>query len=219
MALITPERLVALKANVKAECQRRKYTGSVSSYGDTAYDFTVTPSTGKMILKEHYEKIATPLNAITGDIDTNGARIISEDEISAMESKVENLKKKSLTASKANSGCAASCTGLCATSCTGSCSGSCDGSCDGDCEGCTGTCSGSCDGSCIDSCARGCSNDCSGYCTGCSGGCIEVCADSCNGTCVGGCDTSCENSTSSIHSKGSDVATGYGISGISGHAN
>ena len=193
MALITPDRLVALKAKVKAECQRRKYVGSVSSYGGTNYDFSIAAASGKIMLKEHYEKNAIPLNAITGDIDTNGARIVSDDEITAMENKVEKLSNISRWASKANSGCAASCTGLCAGSCSDSCDGSCDG-CDGTCEGtCTGcgsgcasTCEGDCIGGCGYNCWSACASDCTGKCDDtCEGGCYGSCTSVCLGDCSG----------------------------------
>lgn len=194
MALITPERLVALKAAVKAECQRRKYTGSVSSYGGTSYDFSVTPASGKMIKKEHYEKLAVPLNAITGTFETDGAKIVSDADIAAMEAKVAELAKKSTTTSKANSGCAASCTGLCTTSCSTSCSGSCEGDCDGTCDGgCTGDCDGGCygcSGSCTGGCELNCADNCVGYCESdapCQGSCVADCAQNCYHICYSDC--------------------------------
>lgn len=196
MALITPDRLVALKAKVKAECQRRKYVGSVSSYGGTNYDFSVAAASGKIMLKEHYEKNAIPLNAITGGIDTNGARIVSDAEITAMENKVEELSDISRWASKANSGCAASCTGLCAGYCDGTCDGTCDGDCDGDCDGgcygscqssCSGTCEAYCEERCSDDCIAACQFGCGDLCTGSAGAsCGNTCMDGCTGTCLGG---------------------------------
>ena len=193
MALITPDRLVALKAKVKAECQRRKYVGSVYSYGDTNYDFSVAAASGKIMLKEHYEKNAIPLNAITGDIDTNGARIVSDAEITAMENKVEELSDISRWASKANSGCAASCTGLCAGTCSDSCDGSCDGcdgTCDGSCTGCGSGCASTCEGDCIGDCGYNCWSACASDCTGkcddtCEGGCYGSCTSVCLGDCSG----------------------------------
>ena len=53
MAVIQSERFVALKARVKAECQRRNGSGSVASYGGAAYDYTTPPRQGGTVLKEH----------------------------------------------------------------------------------------------------------------------------------------------------------------------
>ena len=39
-SIVDVDRLIKLKEKVKAECLRRKYTGSVSSYGGTSYDYT-----------------------------------------------------------------------------------------------------------------------------------------------------------------------------------
>ena len=55
---------IALKARVKAECARRKYTGSVETYASSKYDYTVTPTDGGLVLPEHVNKLITPLNAI-----------------------------------------------------------------------------------------------------------------------------------------------------------
>lgn len=179
MAIITAERLTALKAKVKAECQRRKYTGSVASYGGTAYDYTDAPAAGKQIKKEHYEKLAVPVNAIVGGLPTDGARVVTEAELAAMETEVTRLAAISATAS--NAGCKASCTGLCqgacATGCGGACAGGCKGTCKTGCSGCTG-------------CGDSCSNDCDSECDGCSG-CGVGCANGCSGGCSGSCGTSC----------------------------
>ena len=197
MAIITPARLIALKKAIKDECQRRCHTGSVANYGASTYDFEYTPTSKNIIKKEHYEKNAIPLNAIVDNLDTNGARIISETEIANMESLVTKLKGISIYSSNPN--CASSCTGLCTTSCATTCSGSCDDDCNG-CTGCSGC--GGCDNTCSGSCDGSCKGDCQGNCLyTCSGSCIEVCSESCNGTCSGGCDTSCDWTTSSIHSK------------------
>ena len=67
---ISAQRCIDLKARVKKECQRRSKTGSasgsksVSSYAGSSYDYTNTPAKGGKALKEHRDKIATPLNAI-----------------------------------------------------------------------------------------------------------------------------------------------------------
>ena len=84
MAAITPERIVQLKSEVKLECQRRNRTGSVASYGGTAYDYSVQPQTGSRVLKEHYTKNATPLNAISMSLPTEAGQI-KENDIATME--------------------------------------------------------------------------------------------------------------------------------------
>ena len=55
---------IALKARVKAECARRKYTGSVETYASSAYDYTVVPTSGGVVLPEHVNKLVVPMNAI-----------------------------------------------------------------------------------------------------------------------------------------------------------
>lgn len=186
MALITPDRLVALKAKVKAECQRRNSSrGSVYNYAGTAYDFSATPTKGQVARKEHYEKNAVPLNAITGNIDVNGARVISDAEITAMENKINALKDISMTAS--NSGCGDNCTGLCHGTCTGGCYGDCSGDCDGDCDG---SCWGGCSGSCSGGCSGDCAGDCGAYCESnapCKISCVADCAQNCYHICYSDC--------------------------------
>lgn len=182
-SLITPNRFIELKAKVKTECQRRQYVGSVASYGGTDYDYSISPTSGGKIIREHYDKNADPLNAITGNFSSKSS-VIKEQDIADMEASVTNLATIDATAS--NSGCAASCTGLCQGSCTtgcsgcsGSCSGSCSGNCSGSCSGCSGRCTGGC---------SGCSGSCTGSCkNSCSGGCYLACTASCADNCVGNC--------------------------------
>lgn len=169
MALITADRFNSLKAAVKAECQRRKYTGSVEAYGGAAYDYSVTPAAGKTVGKEHSEKNVVPMNAInSGDfpIPPSYEKIITETDIAAMEAKVAAWASRGVGTAADNSAsdCAASCTGLC-HSCTGQCvSGcsSCTGSCTGGCQGCT-----SCTGGCQSGCG-GCGYACGGDCSNCA---------------------------------------------------
>lgn len=147
--LISATRFAELKAKVKAECQRRAHTGSVASYAEADYDYTDTAEAGVIIKKEHYEKNAVPLNAISGAVGVT-ANIISDAGITALEEEVDRLAAISATAS--SSGCAASCTGLCQGGCATGCSG-----CSGSCSGCSGSCSGGCKGSggtttCTDGC-------------------------------------------------------------------
>ena len=42
-----------LKASVKAEMLRRKYYGSVASYGSASYDYSTRPASGVSLLVEH----------------------------------------------------------------------------------------------------------------------------------------------------------------------
>ena len=139
MAAITPERIVQLKSEVKLECQRRNRTGSVASYGGTAYDYSVQPQTGSRVLKEHYTKNATPLNAISMSLPTEAGQI-KENDIATMEAEVSRLSSIAMTAS--NGGCRSSCTGLCQTTCTANCANDCTGGC----QGCGGNCTGGCTG-------------------------------------------------------------------------
>lgn len=56
---------VSLKARVKAEMNRRRYSGSLTSYAGTAYDYTENPTSGGVIKPEHANKLIIPVNAIT----------------------------------------------------------------------------------------------------------------------------------------------------------
>ena len=55
---------VNLKARVKAEMNRRKGTGSLTSYAGTSYDYTTTPASGGKILEEHIDKLIVPLSNV-----------------------------------------------------------------------------------------------------------------------------------------------------------
>lgn len=79
--LITVNRIIALKEKIKNECSRRSLQGSVAHYGGAAYDFTTTPVTGGLIKKEHYEKLAIPMNAINSINTPTTAGIISDANI------------------------------------------------------------------------------------------------------------------------------------------
>lgn len=168
-----------LKARVKAECQRRKYTGSVASYAGTAYDFTNPAAAGKLIRYEHYEKNAVPLTAIDGKSRTPRTRI-NQSDITEMQNSLTALEKIALTAT--STGCSASCTGLCYSGCAGTCKNQCGDQCTG-CTGCGDSCAYWC-GGCGDQC-QGCGNECSSDCTVlCATSCY---ADGCGGTCSGSC--------------------------------
>ena len=148
-----------LKAKVKAECARRKYTGSVAGYAGTSYDYTTVPAPGGAAKEEHIKKIIEPMNAIKATGYTSSTVGTSIKALNTIDANVTTYAAESITASK--SSCASSCTGLC-VNCTGSCTGSC--------TGCSGRCSGSCSGGCDDGgggCGIGCYGDCEGGCGGC----------------------------------------------------
>lgn len=166
-----------LKNEVKQECLRRKYTGSVESYGSSTYDYTV--SAGSQSLTTHYTKNATPLNAISGDITTsmNAGTKITAANMNTLINKINLLSAIAVNATA--HGCASSCTGLCSTSCGNACQGTCTGS-----SSCT--CGSNCSGSCSRGCADDCSDHCSGGCgSGCSGSSSCYCGSNCSGSCSG----------------------------------
>lgn len=205
MAMIDAARFTALKARVQAECLRRKYNGSVVDYGGVDYYFKNQPAPDTIAAEEHFEKIAVPLNAINSDKIpyTDGDRIISDEEMTAMEAAVTLFETRTMT-DRTQGDCKTSCTGACYTGCAGSCTGgcgsSCSGTCTGGCDGCSG-CSGSCRGGCR-GCGSGCASGCSGTCSGtCKGDCTMTCGyagcvGSCMGLCYNGCTTSCGSSCS-----------------------
>lgn len=198
-------KFINMKQRIKNEVNRRKYTGSVASYGTATYDYTITPAKGELVRAEHYNKIAQPLRAINQNgvapPTTAGAEISSVTTPTELDAKITLYASKPLTTSSSNSGCAASCTGLCTTACSGSCSGGCSGgcsgcsgSCSGGCSGCSGSCSGGCSG-----CGSGCSGSCSSRCTG---ACVSSCGGTCNGTCqsssTGTCQSACSTTCSGL---------------------
>ena len=224
MSIITASRLNTLKSAVKAECNRRKYTGSVTTYAGSTYNYSKTPAKNVIIEKEIYEKNAVPLNAISGDISTEvSSNIIKDSDFLKLETKVATLKKISLSAAAGATGCNASCTGLCSTSCGDSCSGctgcgsGCASTCKGDCEGsCSGGCSGSCTGceaECRDDCTAECADDCWARCADncrgdCEGDCSDACSKDCGSGCSGGCSTSCDKDCSDTCANTNNYAGG-----------
>lgn len=179
--VISASDFISLKARVKAECERRAYNGSVSSYATSAYDYTVTPTSGALPLPEHFNKIIVPMNAIvdTGRTTTQSGFLVWQlknisDSLTTLES---------IEATAASSGCKASCTGLCQGTCTTGCT------------GCTGDCGGSCVSACSNGCGSGCAHSCTGSCdTTCTGYCEESCAKNCESNCTGGCMVGCKGS-------------------------
>lgn len=160
-------KFINMKQRIKNEVNRRKYKGSVASYGTATYDYTVKPVKGELVRAEHYNKIAQPLRAInTSGVaapTTAGAEISSVTTPTELDAKITLYESKSLTAS--NHGCAASCSGLCSSTCSGGCSSGCSG-----CSGCSGSCSEGCS-----SCSGGCWSQCSDGCTSCSGSVSSEC--------------------------------------------
>ena len=173
---------IAIKARVKAECARRKYNGSVESYSQSAYDYTVTPQDGNVPLPEHFNKIIIPMNAMvdTGRSQTqNGYLVRAMNDIDSALTALESIAETA-----ASSGCKASCTGLCQGTCTTGCGGTCSGSC----TGCTATCASNCSGTCRNSCGTQCGGNCTDDCTGgCKGSCSTGCTGGCKGACKGSC--------------------------------
>ena len=188
-----------LKARVKAECLRRAHTGSVASYGGSAYDYTAVPAAGRVVKREHKAKLAEPLSAInknTIPASMASAPLVSDGEMTRMEAFVTVCEKRGKTDSTGTD-CAASCTGLC-YGCVGTCTGTCDG-----CSGCGGSCSydcWGCDGcsGCGSGCADGCDGGCDGGCSGCGSACIDDCEYDCYESCWGcyGCGAGCASTCS-----------------------
>ena len=212
-SIVDIDRLTKLKAKVKAECLRRKYTGSVENYGSSTYDFSNNPTVGGVIGREYYDKNATPLNAINNNLVpkaniTNAENVALNDEIYNMDYQVSAWMTTDKT-NKDHSDCENSCTGLC-LSCTGSCTSGCSNTCRANCandctgvcgDGCTNSCRGcgsGCSGSCYGDCDGGCKGTCSVTCgyEGCSGVCQEGCKSNCSGTCTTRCGRCGSNSCS-----------------------
>ena len=188
--IILASDFVSLKARVKAEMNRRCYSGSLTSYAGTSYDYSVTPASNGKILPEHLNKLTTPVNAISNcgiSEKQSGDVIPALDDFNTKLSSHEAFPMRG-----SGTDCASGCSGLCSSGCWNSCSG-CGGSCSYDCTGCSGTCSGGCDGSC----SGGCSTSCGGACwrDGCTSNCTAACRMDCTGgcsSCRGKCTGSCQ---------------------------
>ena len=178
-SIVDIDRLTKLKAKVKAECLRRKYTGSVENYGSSTYDFSNNPTVGGIIKREYYDKNATPLNAINNSLVpkaniTDAENVALNDEIYKMDEYVTTWMTTDPT-NKDHNDCAVSCTGLC-LSCTNSCT-----------SGCSNTCRANCANDCTGDCGDGCTN----FCKGCGGNCIGSCYGDCDSGCKGTCKVTC----------------------------
>lgn len=180
---------VSLKARVKAEMQRRKYTGSLAKYAGVEWDYIVQPTVGEKLLPEHYNKIIEPLNAIapTG-YDNAVSQGIHAIAIKAAFDKLAEYEKKSTGGA---TDCAASCSGLCYTSCGSDCSITCGG-CD---YWCSTSCSGGCDTTCTSTCQSECQAKCGGQCG-------VQCGYSCYLSCRGNCGKNCSGSSSGTSNPG-----------------
>lgn len=176
---ILASELVAIKARVKAEMLRRNQVGSLTAYGGSSYDYTVTPTAGGKILPEHWNKLITPMNAMvnTGlSTVSSGQKIPPLNTINTLLTQAEGY---SITGSSTN--CKSSCSGLCVGTCKSTCG-----------TGCASSCTGSCSGGCADNCGDGCSSSCGGHCSNdCSTACAKTCGENCSGSCKGGCGSAC----------------------------
>ena len=168
--MITAEKVIELKAKIKAEMLRRNGHGSLESYGGSSYDFTITPVKGELVKAEHGQKTVDLLLKIEDYGDLTLSKQHSKIPSSFTE---ELLTEIDRLAGETKTGLSTE-----KSSCRGDCTGLCVGSCIGKCNGCTG---------CTASCGTGCA---SGWKSGCTG--------SCNTNCTGGCDTNCTGATKQV---------------------
>ena len=155
---LTAAQFIALKNRIRAEMKRRKYCGSLESYGGTSYDFTTTPTAGGQIKTEHGQKVIDLALAVT---DVTGlAKVVRGDLLpNALDNLGSTLSGWETTGVENSwwNDCRGMCTGLCYASCfTG-------------CKGCT-SCTNYCGGGCTYSCWNGCDYGCRTGCDGCTGG-------------------------------------------------
>lgn len=179
----------SLKAEIKAEVQRRNQSGSTAAYAGAEYDYTVAPAPDTPIRGEHLQKVLEPMKAINPDGLPEYPGELKQSDVEAMETRVAAWKTRSMTdrsASDCKTGCTGTCFSNCSTGCYTACS-SCTG-CSGGCQGCGG-CDSSCSADCAYNCYQKCNNDCSGCGGTCSGGC-QGCGGSCFwGYCTNWCAT------------------------------
>ena len=199
MSVVKAERFAALKAKVKAEMLRRNQSGSVASYGGTAYDYTAAPAAGRTVRREHRDKLIEPMRAVNSDVIPAARGVISESELQNLETRAAVWAARSIT-DKSGSDCKSGCAGTCYTGCATGCSG-CSGSCSGGCSGCGSGCPDGCS-----SCPSGCSG-CSGCGSGCPGGC-SGCGSGCPGGCSG-CGSGCPSGCSGCGNGSCGVTCGH----------
>lgn len=131
-----------LKTKVKAEMQRRKGYGDISSYGGKEYDFTSAASTDKPILSEHGEKTINIMYAIKDlDVAQAGPGRLLPENAPTLTALIGQMSTEAMEGT--SSSCRGACAGLCAGTCTGGCNG-CSGGCNTGCQGCTASCGSSC---------------------------------------------------------------------------
>lgn len=165
--MITAEKVIELKAKIKAEMLRRDGHGSLASYGDSNYDFITNPVIGELIKAEHGQKTVDLLLKIEdyGDLTlSNQNSVIPSSFTEELLTEVDRLAGETKTGLDTET-----------SSCRGDCTGLCVGSCIGQCNGCTG---------CTASCG-----------TGCASGCYSNCKGSCNVDCTSGCFSQCTGAT------------------------
>ena len=175
MTVISAERFTALKAKVKAEMLRRNQSGSVAEYGGAAYDYTNAPAAGRVIQKEHIEKLTGPMRAVNPDLVPAPGNVVTEAELANLETRITAWAQRAIV-DKTATDCKSGCTGTCYT-------------------GCSTTCSGTCSGSCGDSCSYNCTNTCKDFCGSnvCETSCTTACVDTCQGTCKQTCGDWCKD--------------------------
>ena len=103
------EDFINFKARVKAEMLRRSYSGSLTTYGSSTYDYNNPPTAGGQMKTEHINKIITPMNAV----NTTGmeAQKVGDqaDSIQGLDTTLSNYENFPLYGS--GSDCASSCYG------------------------------------------------------------------------------------------------------------
>ncbi len=184
-----------LKAKIDAECRRRRYIGSVYSLPDQ-YAYENQPQTNGIIKKEHFQKIAVELDAITGDEYENQNGVIHDEVLSNIDKKIDEIAIYSniIIGSPYDrilgiTGCASSCTGICYDSCATACQENCYNKCGERCENtCIFMCGATCEEFCGAQCRVSCITSCGGSCTTscgqtCQDGCVVECADNCTWAC------------------------------------
>lgn len=166
---VTAARFNNLKARLKEVFKSRKYYGDISAFAANSYDFTVSPTTGAVILSDQGAKTINLILSVA-DIGTlkkieNNQYILQD--IIAIENFVTRLEAQ--TPTSASNLCRGNCTGICVKHCS---------------TGCTGNCSNQCSGNL---CGTSCSGSCSNGCTSCSGQCSGTsCRSDCASDCMGG---------------------------------
>ena len=118
---IVASEIAALKDKVKKEMQRRRGTNPINEYSGSDYDYITEAITNNPLKYEHVEKNHIPLSKITlQGIPDEMNHIMSEEEFSQLEVRVESASKISLLANPGDCTMAV-CTGLCYSGCYSAC--------------------------------------------------------------------------------------------------